>query len=264
MTNTAQRDAYGPPRAAVGTVEASKPVLSESEPKSEPPLIAHLIYRLDMGGLENGLVNLINRIPPSRYRHAIICLTDYTDFRQRILREDVEIFALHKRPGHDLGSYFRLWRLLRRIRPDLIHTRNLAALEGVLPAALAGVPCRVHGEHGRDVGDVDGSSLRYRLLRRALSPLVHRFVALSFELQQYLLNSVGIRPEKVTAICNGVDTERFRPYLGARATLPVAGFAPASAFVIGTVGRMEAVKDPVTLARAFVRLLNVPQARERL
>jgi len=53
------------------------------------PLIAHIIYRLDMGGLENGLVNLINRIPTERYRHAIICLTSYSEFYQRIQRSDV-------------------------------------------------------------------------------------------------------------------------------------------------------------------------------
>ena len=47
----------------------------------EAPLVVHVIFRLDVGGLENGLVNLINRIPSTRFRHAIICLTDYTEFR---------------------------------------------------------------------------------------------------------------------------------------------------------------------------------------
>ncbi len=58
------------------------------------PLVVHLIYRLDVGGLENGLVNLINHIPGERFRHAIICLTDYSDFRYRIKRQDVPVFAL--------------------------------------------------------------------------------------------------------------------------------------------------------------------------
>lgn len=45
-----------------------------------PPLIAHVIYHLGVGGLENGLVNLINHLPQDRYRHVIICLKGYTDF----------------------------------------------------------------------------------------------------------------------------------------------------------------------------------------
>src|SRR5688500_19676428 len=67
----------------------------------QPPLIVHVIHHLGVGGLENGLVNLINHIPPERYRHAIVCLKGYSDFRRRITRENVEIVALNKREGHD-------------------------------------------------------------------------------------------------------------------------------------------------------------------
>src|SRR5712691_13092659 len=99
------------------------------------PLIAHAIYRLDVGGLENGLVNLINRIPAQRFRHAIISLTDYSEFRQRLTRRDVPVFTLNKPPGNSPVTQFNLWRLLNRLRPDVVHTRNLAALEATLPAA---------------------------------------------------------------------------------------------------------------------------------
>ena len=51
---------------------------------SSPPLIAHVIFRLGTGRLENGLVNLINTIPNDKYRHAIICMTGYTNFKDRI------------------------------------------------------------------------------------------------------------------------------------------------------------------------------------
>src|SRR5262245_51860603 len=99
------------------------------------PLVAHLIYRLDVGGLENGLVNLINRMPTDRFRHAIICLTEHTEFRQRIHRGDVALFALHKPPGNSPVTLVRLWALLRRLRPAILHTRNLTALDGALCAA---------------------------------------------------------------------------------------------------------------------------------
>ena len=63
-----------------------------------PPLIVHVIYRLDVGGLENGLVNLINGIPEKQYRHAVICLTDFTDFRRRIESPNVPVIALQSEP----------------------------------------------------------------------------------------------------------------------------------------------------------------------
>ena len=208
-------------------------------------LIAHVIHRFDIGGMENGLVNLINHMPRDRYRHAIVSLTDSTSFRDRIERSDVDYYSLHKKPGQDLGLYVRLWRLFRRLKPTIVHTRNLASLEAVFPAALAGVPFRVHGEHGRDVQDIDGTKRRYRWLRRALAPLVQRFIALSGDLEIYLVKDVGIAASKVVRITNGVDTDKFCPVK-----------RDAKKVVIGSVTRMQDVKDPLTLARAFVKLVS--------
>src|SRR6185437_16098895 len=91
-------------------------------------LICHIIFRLDFGGLENGLVNLINLLPAEEFSHSIVCLTYATAFRERITRPDVRVFELHKNPGKDIGIYARMWRLLRQLRPDIVHTRNLPAL----------------------------------------------------------------------------------------------------------------------------------------
>jgi sugar transferase (PEP-CTERM/EpsH1 system associated) len=219
--------------------------------------VAHVIHRLAVGGLENGLVNLLDRMPADRYRHVIISLTDTTAFRERLQRSDVPVFALHKAPGRGLGVHRRLWQLLRALRPQLVHTRNLPAMEHAWTAALAGVPGRVHGEHGRDVYDLDGSSMKYNLLRRMVRPAVHHYVAVSAELAEWLVRLVGVEPARVTRICNGVDMERFRPAAaGGRAAIGPEGFAGPGTTVIGTVGRMEPVKDSLTLVQAFVRLVE--------
>ena len=219
------------------------------------PLITHVIYRLDVGGLENGLVNIINRTPEERYRHAIISLTDVSDFRKRITRKDVPCIALQKRPGNDPGMFRNLWRQFRRLRPAIVHSRNLAALEAQLPAWLAGVPCRIHGEHGRDVFDLDGTSRKYKWVRRLYQPLVQRYVPLSRELSDYLRDQVGVAESRLRLICNGVDIERFRPFDGEYPDTPLPkGFASADSLLIGSVGRLEPVKDQLTLVRAFIEL----------
>ncbi len=233
--------------------------------KQGVPLVAHVIYRLDVGGLENGLVNLINRIPAERFRHVIICLTDYSAFRRRIRRSDVPVFTLNKPPGNSPIFHFKLWRLLMQLRPDIVHTRNLGALEGALPAALAGVRVRIHSEHGHDIGDLGGGNRKYQWVRRALKPFVHQYIALSKDLERYLHEKIHVPANRVAQLYNGVDTELFHPARGGREPLPCADFAGPDQFVIGTVGRMQAVKDPVTLARAFVRLLHmVPDGARRL
>ena len=126
------------------------------------PLIMHIVYSFDVGGLENGVVNLINRLPVERFGHVVVALTGCSpEFCKRIVRDDVEFISLHKPPGHGARLYPRLLRLFRQYRPAIVHTRNLAALEAALPARLAGVGVRVHGEHGWDVSDPHGVRRKY-------------------------------------------------------------------------------------------------------
>ena len=224
----------------------------------EKILVAHIVYRFDVGGLENGVVNLINHFPEDKYRHAIVCLTEYTDFFKRITKKDVEIYALYKKPGKDPLYYFRLWRVLRRIRPTITHTRNVGTIDAGVIAWLAGVKYRVHGEHGRDIYDVDGSNLRYQKLRRLCSPFIQTFIALAKDLQGWLVGDVRIKSGKVAQLYNGVDVDRF----SIRSTLPERDLIPSEwqtlpdLVVFGTVGRMEAIKDQLNLVKAFDVLLK--------
>jgi sugar transferase (PEP-CTERM/EpsH1 system associated) len=229
------------------------------------PLIAHVLYRFDVGGLENGVVNLINRLPAHRFRHAIVALTEVSDFRQRIERDDVAFVALHKQPGHGIRLVPRMREVLRQLNPTVVHTRNLAALEMSLAAAWAGVPVRIHGEHGWDVNDPDGSSRKFSWVRRLYRPFVHHFVALSNHQARYLNDRVGVSPRRLTQIYNGVDLKRFHCAGGARATIGQAPpFAPSS-WIVGTAGRLEPIKNQQLLARAFVRARELsPAARQHM
>lgn len=231
-----------------------------------PPLIVHVVYRFAIGGLENGVVNLINRLPAQSWRHAIVSLTDVDPaFAARISSGTVRCIALHKAPGHAVRLYPRLVALLRELKPAIVHTRNLAALEATLPAWIAGVPARLHGEHGRDVGDLDGSSLRYQRVRRLFRPFVTRYVALSPDLEAYLRERIGVPATRIDQVYNGVDTARFFPAPGGRAAIDACPFQSADYWLVGTVGRMEAVKDQTNLARAFVTAVAAdPEARARL
>jgi len=219
------------------------------------PLIVHSIHHLVIGGTENGLVNLINRLPADRYRHAIVCADDYSDFRQRIRDPDVAVYAMHK---HDLGQgqlYRKLFRLFRTLRPDVVHTRGMSGLDSLLPAMLAGVSVRVHGEHGWDVNDIEGRNWRQRRLRRLHRPLVSHYVCVSKHLERYLVERVAVTPEKITQIYNGVDTLRFAPR--GDGVRPLAAlWGDGSRFIVGTVGRLQPVKNQRTLIEGVAALVD--------
>ena len=219
----------------------------------------HVVTRFDTGGLENGVVNLINNMPAQSYRHAVLSLTEVTDFRHRIRVPDVQCLALHKRPGHGFKLYPRVWRMVRELRPAVVHTRNLGPLEMQVAAAAAGGSVRVHGEHGRELDDLDGNNRKLQRLRRLYAPFVHRYVALSRDLKTYLVDKVGISADRIDQIYNGVDAQRFRPLANPAAAIDGWPWPPSSQepWVVGTVGRMQGVKNQTLLARAFIRALSL-------
>ncbi|CAH9019198.1 TIGR03088 family PEP-CTERM/XrtA system glycosyltransferase [Candidatus Nitrosacidococcus sp. I8] len=229
--------------------------------KKNRPTIVHIIFRLQTGGLENGLVNIVNHTD-SQYKHHIICIKHTTEFSKR-LHSDIPIYELHKKEGRDLSIYSRTWKLLRDVKPDIVHTRNLAALEMQGPAAFAGVKIRIHGEHGWDIHDPEGKNWRYRLIRQLHRPFVHQYIALSQPTANYLHQSVGIPISRITPIYNGVDTERFYPKKD-QSVLP-SGFADSNCLIVGTVGRLEPIKDQITLIQAFIHLVKqIPNSKKFL
>lgn len=229
------------------------------------PLIAHVLYSLDTGGMERFVITLINNMG-ERYRHAIVCLTESGPTLRELADASVPCLALHKQPGKDWRCYARFWRTLRLLRPDVVHTYNIGTLDLAPIAKLAGVRSVVHAERGRDVTDPNGEDRRYRRLRRWMSPFISRYLAVSRDLESWLVGSVGIAPSKVVYMPNGIDVRKFyarSPSVNAR---PLLGeFAPDGALVIINVGRLDAVKDHTSLIDAFnVLCQRNPQASARL
>ena len=214
------------------------------------PLVVHVVHSLAIGGLETLLVACINRMPAERYRHAVVCLTGYTSFAETIRQPDVALYALGKPPGLGLGTHLTFWRLMRRLRPTVLHTYNLSALEYAFTASLAGVPVRVHAEHGRDASDPHGLNPKHNFLRRRLVPFVDRFIPVSDDLDRWLGDVVRIPRARTQFIKNGVDTDSFMP---GGTPAPDSPWA-ADDVVIGTVARVQDVKNHKGLVEAFARL----------
>jgi len=217
----------------------------------EVPLVAHLVYSFGCGGLQTLLAECINRIPAQRYRHAVICLTPSRGEAQRIERADVAFYDLHKPPGKSPATHLALWRLLRRLRPAILHTYNVGAIEYNATALLAGVPVRIHAEHGRDSVEIDGRHRRYNLLRRLLVPAIDAYVPVSNDLVDWLRHTIGIPESRIAMVANGVDTARYAPAPAAATPAP----APRPVW-IGTVGRADRIKNHAGLLEIFALLLE--------
>jgi sugar transferase (PEP-CTERM/EpsH1 system associated) len=247
------------------------PADAAAQDGERPLLVVHLVEKLGSAQTENGLLSLIRHLPAERYRHAIVCLHDAGHYQAGLREHGVDVINIHKRPDCcDPLHYVRLYRVLRRLQPDLIHTRNRSGLLAQVVALFAGVHRRVHAEHGREPsGDGAGGpgGLGSRLLCRLLCPLIDHFIAVSSDLEHWLVDSIGAEPARVSQIANGVDSVQFHPRLGPAAAVGPPGFMQDNVFVLGSVGRMDGDGSQITLVEAFLRLIASPHpahARLRL
>jgi sugar transferase (PEP-CTERM/EpsH1 system associated) len=221
--------------------------------------ILHVLHAFSAGGLENGIVNIINS-SPEHLVHELCLLTQSGEFIDRLTRP-VVVHEMNKKSGNGLRIIFQLRDLFRKRDFDIIHTRNWAAFDGVMAACLAPKPVLIHGEHGRDISDPEGRVYRRNLARRLLSFRASKFVAVSKDLHKWLKQTVGIPKSKLTFIPNGVDTDRFSPGrdISIRHELGIG----EDEFVVGTIGRLDPVKNHQGLIHA-VRLLQESGRRVRL
>ncbi|MBV1842063.1 glycosyltransferase [Photobacterium ganghwense] len=209
--------------------------------------VVHIVYGFHIGGLEKLIVNCINQMGEA-YQHTIISLTTVGDIVEQ-LEQNVTTMALNKSPGNSLKLYGEMYRLLTDLKPDVVHTYNLATIEFQLVAALARVPMRIHAEHGRDTYDPYGKVKKYQYLRKLCALGIHRLVAVSDDLYRWLKNDVGIRPRQLQLIRNGINTRYFSPT--ACHFSPTANHEPRQRFTFGHVARLESVKNQPLLIKAY-------------
>jgi sugar transferase (PEP-CTERM/EpsH1 system associated) len=203
----------------------------------------HVVYRLDAGGMEMGVVKLVNGLDPGLIRSAI-CSTKPHSTLKNLVHPSVPLFELNRRDGNDPWLVRDLYRLFRRERPDIVHTHAWGTLiEGAVAARVAGVPVLIHGEHGT-------LQLRpyQRWLQRRAWSRVDYVLSVSERLADRIWRETGFPRQRLRVLRNGVDLSRF----GAldRGDSRRALGLPAHGPVAVTVGRLVAVKDHFSLIDA--------------
>jgi sugar transferase (PEP-CTERM/EpsH1 system associated) len=212
-----------------------------------PIRVMHVVYALQPGGMELGVVKLVNGLDPLRVQSAI-CSTRQAGILKQQVSPRVPLFELHGRRGNDVRLVWRLYRLFRREHPDIVHTHGWGTvLEGLIAARLAGVAAVVHGEHGT-------LQVRayQRLLQRVAWSAANRVLSVSSRLAERMTSEMRVDAGRITTIRNGVDLERFRP--GNRADARASLALKDRSVIVGTVGRLVPVKDHATLLEAVALL----------
>jgi glycosyltransferase involved in cell wall biosynthesis len=211
--------------------------------------VSHVVFSLEPGGMENGVVNVANHLP-AEFQTRIVCLEKAGAFAAR-LRGEVQVSALGRRPGWDWSACHRLGADLRLERPHVIHTHNVGPLiYAVVARALSPRLWRVpilHGEHGA----LQGESLEPRRLRQRRR--LYRFCRIVHTVSEGLrleLIERGLPGGQIVSVLNGVDCRRFVPREDRRSARCRVGL-PEDAVVLGSVGRFIATKRYPMLIETF-------------
>jgi len=209
--------------------------------------IMHVIYGFGTGGTEKVLLQVVTGLDPSRFEHVICSVVSQTPL---VDSSQITIISLAKPPHRRAILVPAIARAIQSIRPDIIHSRNWAAIEAIVAGRLMRVPFIVHSEHGRDLDTIDHQPGRRKLVRRLCYRCADRIFAVSQELKNYYIAETGSVMERCQIIPNGVNALRFRPDPAARERVRRGLGMSEDRFVVGTVARFDPVKDHRTLFRA--------------
>jgi glycosyltransferase involved in cell wall biosynthesis len=238
-------------------------------PASDAVKVLRVIARLNMGGPALHVAYLTAGLRSRGYDTTLVAGTlargeDSMAFVAEALEVDVvRIDELGREisPLRDLLATLRLARLIRRERPQILHTHTAkAGTVGRVAALLAGrrkPPIVVHTFHGHVLRGYFGPvrSRFFRLLERWLAAQTTALVAVSPQVRDDLV-ALGVAPrERFVVIRLGIELEeRVAPEQNGRAESRRYLGIPDGRFAVGWIGRMTGVKRTDDVLVAFKRL----------
>ena len=209
--------------------------------------LLHLIQGLEIGGLEIMVVNLLERIDRFRYRPLICCYDSLGSLSQGLPERVIGVHLLRRRPGIDYFYPFKLARYLKKSKIQILHLHNPTALfYGTLAGKIAGTPCIIYTEHGRDFS----SSIKVKIANRILCRMVDKIVVVAECGKRYLVEHEGVNEKKIIKIYNGIDSKKFgirQEVTLIRRELGITDDQP----IIGIVARLDPIKNHACIIRAM-------------
>jgi sugar transferase (PEP-CTERM/EpsH1 system associated) len=228
--------------------------MKDGQATAAPVTVGHTIYAFRNGGMERGVLNLVNYGDRDRFHHVILCLTQAGSFASQLTSPVCEVIELHKREGNDLRLPGRIAAAARRHQVDILHARGWPTLvETALAARLAGVRATIYGFHGKTMEDLQGIGLLRRWVQKSMIRSYQQVVTLNHGMQSDLAADCGFSEDRIQIIANGVDVDIFHPRED-RCALRAAFGLPADRFIIGNVARLDPVKNHEVILRALRRL----------
>ena len=213
-------------------------------------VVGHFLFSLGNGGMENGLVKLINSSDCNDIKHVIITLTEDIKLMSRISEsQKVKIHIIGR------GSIFRnivnLRKIIKEEHIEILHARGWPTMiEGALVKLFCPSLKNIFAFHGRAYTELNKQKMPRKILQVVSARLFNKISTLTQFMQSEISKEFKLPSKKITLIPNGVEVPTpisAQEYGAYKKSLGLE----KNDFVIGYVGRLDPVKDIMTIIVAF-------------
>lgn len=207
----------------------------------------HAVLDMDLGGLQRLIAETTMVMDRERFNIEVVCYDRLGCFADYLTARGIQVTLLQKKPqSANLLYPLRLAKFLRQKKVHILHMHPGAFVYGCLAGALVRTPALVYTEHGRAVVEDP-----VRLVEDRISGFfVHQMIAVSKNLETYLAEVVHLPAKKICTVINGIRTEKFTRRGKSEKLLREFNITDRCK-VIGTVSRLDAVKDQLSMIKAF-------------
>jgi len=214
--------------------------------------VLYLINALHVGGAERVIARTVTGLDKNRYETIVCCLWMGGAAADEIEKAGVRVINLDAKNKLDFGILFRLYRLLKEHKIHIIHSFLFHAnMLGRIVGRLAGVPIILSSERTM------GMESKHRLLlNRITASLADKIVTVSEAVREFAIAKIGITPDRLVTIHNGVDLSEFLQSPNSERIEEAKrelGIAP-SHVVVGTAGHLEEEKGCEYLLQAAAQV----------
>ncbi len=173
--------------------------------------VLHVILSLDYGGTEKIVVDLANNLSRDTFETSIICMDRYGG-RASELKNDVLIYLMVRKPGLSVKNFYSFYKLLKIVKPDIVHFRNFATYFWGCFVSRFHKNCRiVYSDHSEIVRNYEANEKGKLFLRKIFKHITDNFMTNSLTFKEKLVECVHIDPKNIVVIQNGVDTSKYYP-----------------------------------------------------
>ena len=213
--------------------------------------IMQVIPEFSLGGAERMCANLSIALKKMGQEVIVVSLYNYeSSITNELQNNGIKLIYLNKKMGADITIILKLIRVLKKYKPDVVHTHLYASKYAQIAAVLTKVKTKVHTIHniaGKDGGKAD------QIINRILRKTFHMIpVSLSDDIRKTVMETYGISTSQTPIILNGVPLEKCK----------VLNVYKETATDFLHIGRFAEAKNHRTLIQAFVQAHKiVPELR---